>query len=310
VSDRNGNRRGSGGASKGVRDATPTASPHAGSDPGIAVTALLDRYGDRIRALALRLCGHEADADDLVQEVFFQAFRKWRTFRGDADPGTWLYAIAVRASSKRWRKRGSTKETVPALARLLPWRETTVMAAVIEDDPKSIAERGEAIESVQRHIMELPEHLRLPLLLKEVLEVSVGEVAAALGLAENTVKTRLHRARLALRRQMTSKARAVAAPIPIYEKQVCLDLMKAKMEALDHGRPFAVPQAELCARCRAVFRELDLVQDACLQMADGEVPASLRQKIVEAIASGAVPTSRRLGRPPVGGLGPAQSAGK
>lgn len=260
----------------------------AGSDASIAIPALLDAHGPKLHALALRLCGNRADADDMVQETFLQAFRKWSAFKGDADPGTWLYAIASRSCKPRLRRKGGVDKRMPAVSQLLPWRETTVMevAAAPEGD-EDPAERNEALARVQHAIAGLPEHLRVPLVMKEVLGVSVEDVGAALGLAENTVKTRLHRARLALRKVMTAKGTSVHAPAPIYEKQVCIDLLKAKMEAMDRGGTaagFKVPQAEICARCRAVFRELDLVQDACTEMSAGPLPAPLRAAILKAIA--------------------------
>jgi hypothetical protein len=99
----------------------------------------------------------------------------------------------------------------------------------------------------------------------------------------------------------------VKAPIPIFEKQVCLDLLKAKLEAMDRGgvaHGFAVPQAEVCARCRAVFRELDLVQNACAQLGEGSMPNPLRRKILAALAEReraerASETKPRRGRRPV-----------
>jgi RNA polymerase sigma-70 factor, ECF subfamily len=224
-----------------------------------------------------------------VQDVFLQAFRKWHTFKGEADPGTWLYAIAVRSCKARVRRKGGVDRRAPAMSQLMPWSETTVMEiAAAPEGEESEPERNEAVRRVQREIARLPEHLRVPLVMKEVLELSVDDTAEALGLAVNTVKTRLHRARLALRKAMTAKAAAVDAPAPIYEKQVCLDLLKAKMDAMDRGGTsagFKVPQAEVCARCRAVFRELDLVQDACSQMGEGQMPQALRDKVLRAIAS-------------------------
>lgn len=265
-----------------------------GSDPALAIPVLLDKHGPRLRALAIRLCGNAADADDMVQSVFLQAFRKWHLFRGDADPGTWLYAIAARSCRDRSRRKGGVNRRVPAVSQLMPWGETTVMElAAAPDDQYNIAERKEAIASVQSAIVRLPEHLRLPLVLKDVLEMSIEDVAEALGLVTNTVKTRLHRARLALRKIMTAKAALVPAALPIYEKQVCLDLLKAKMDAMDRGGAaagFRVPQAELCARCRAVFRELDLVQDACSELGKGDLPDSLRVAITRAIEAGGTPT--------------------
>ena len=66
-------------------------------------------------SLARRMCGNRADADDMVQEVFLQAFRKWHTFKGDADPGTWLYAIAARSCKARMRRKGGIDRRVPAI---------------------------------------------------------------------------------------------------------------------------------------------------------------------------------------------------
>lgn len=280
----------------------PSTATKPGSDPARAIPVLLDKHGPRLRALAVRLCGNAADADDMVQSVFLQAFRKWHLFRGDADPGTWLYAIAARSCRDRSRRKGGVNRRVPAMSQLMPWGETTVMeVAAAPDDQQNLAERNEAIASVQNAIVRLPEHLRLPLVLKDVLEMSVEDVADALGLVENTVKTRLHRARLALRKIMTSKATHVPAAQPIYEKQVCLDLLKAKMDSMDRGGSaagFRVPQAEFCARCRAVFRELDLVQDACSELGKGDLPESLRVAIKRAIVAGGMqaPASPRAKR--------------
>jgi len=252
-----------------------------------AIPALLEAAGGRLHGLARRLCGNAADAEDMLQDVFLQAFRKWHTFRGDADPVTWLYAIAARSCKARARRRRGTDPRTLALSQLMPWSESTVMQiAAAPDDAGANAARSEAIANVQSEIARLPEHLRVPLVMKDVLELSVEDTAAGLGLAENTVKTRLHRARLALRKSMTSQAKGTKAPAPVFEKQVCLDLLKAKFSAMDRGGTaagFTVPQAEMCARCRAVFRELDLVQDACAHLGAGKLPASVRSRILAAI---------------------------
>lgn len=291
-----------------ARQATPPRRIEAGTPAATAVAALADVYGARIRGLATRLCANRSDADDLVQEVFLQAFRSWPTFRGEADPGTWLHAIAARTCRRRFSRAAARR--MPAASQLMPWSETTVMqVAAAPEGGESESERREAVARVQREIARLPSFLRVPLVLKEVLELSVEETGSALGLATNTVKTRLHRARLALRKAMTAKAAAVEAPAPIYEKQVCLDLLKAKMEAMDRGgraAGFTVPQAEVCERCRAVFRELDLVQDACARMDEGTMPASLRATIIRAIeqrdrAERATEARPRRGRRPTQG---------
>jgi RNA polymerase sigma-70 factor (ECF subfamily) len=270
------------------RHAVPPAVVSPDLPASVAIPRLLDAHGPRLFALGLRLCGNRDDAQDMVQDTFLQAFRRWGTFRGQADAGTWLYTIAARSCKARMRRKGGTDRRMPAVSQLMPWKETTIMevaaAAEGQEDP---AEHREALARVQREIARLPEHLRIVIVLKEIAGLSVDDVASALALAEGTVKTRLHRGRLALRKAMTARAASVSAPAPIYEKQVCLDLLKTKLEAMDRGGEPAgrkVPQAEVCARCRAVFRELDLVQDACTQMASGQLPPQARSRILKMIA--------------------------
>ncbi len=295
---------------RGTRSLSASHSPGAvrpDMQASEAIRALVDRAGGRLHGLARRLCKNGADADDMIQDVFLQAFRKWHTFRGDADPMTWLYAIAVRSCRLHAARGRSRVRRTRTASDLMPWGETTVLdVASDEDSPHAKAVRREAVEAVQAHIADLPEHLRLPIILKEVLELDVDDTAAALGIAANTVKTRLHRGRLALRKAMTAAGVRRRAPAPRFDKRVCIDLLRAKMESMDRGashRRFAVPQAEFCARCRHVFHELDLVQDACRQFGGERMPAALRQRIVRAVRelddSRPSPASRRRGRPPV-----------
>lgn len=253
-----------------------------------AIPPLLERHGPRIFALAQRLCGNRADAEDMVQDVFLQAYRKWHTFRGEADPGTWLYSIAARSCKGRMRRKGGTDRRMPAVSQLMPWRETSVAAIPVpaedgEAAPVKASIRREAEEAVHRAILTLPEQFRVPLILKEMLELSIEQVGAALNIKPETVKTRVHRARLLLRQSMLKRLPRRSAPDPTYDKQVCLDLLKAKLEAMDHGRGFPIGQEVLCERCRLVFAELDLAQSACASMADGAMPAAVRRAILDAI---------------------------
>jgi hypothetical protein len=118
-----------------------------------------------------------------------------------------------------------------------------------------------------------------------MLELSIEDVAAALHLRPTTVKTRVHRARLLLRKAILNRPRLPrhAAKAPTYEKQVCLDLLKAKLDAMDHGRGFPIGQTVMCERCRAVFAELDLAQNTCARLADGDMPAGVRTAILGAL---------------------------
>ncbi|MBL8757239.1 MAG: sigma-70 family RNA polymerase sigma factor [Phycisphaerae bacterium] len=291
------------------------ADPGPGTPASAAIPRLLDRHGPRLYALATRLCGNAEDARDMVQDVFLQAFRKWHTFKGESSPGTWLYAIAARACKARARRKGGIDRRMPAISQLMPWSETTNLnlasashaartdgrhggsgRAAREEDgtspsPVVAAIRRESARAVQRAILTLPEAFRVPLVLKEMLELSIEDVAGALGIKPETAKTRVHRARLMLRKAILASRGLPAdahrpAATPLYEKQVCLDLLRAKLDAMDRGKAageFPVPQGVVCERCRAVFAELDLAQNACAALAAGEMPARVREAIVRAV---------------------------
>jgi RNA polymerase sigma-70 factor (ECF subfamily) len=265
-----------------------------------AIPRLLELYGPRLYSLASRLCGHADDAEDMVQDVFLQAYRKWHTFKGESSPGTWLYAIAARSCKARMRRKGGVDRRMPALSQLMPWNERTNLDLGPDDfadgkghlgggnghgSPVGAVIERESARAVQEAILTLPEHFRVPLVLKEMLELSIEDVAEALHIKPETVKTRVHRARLLLRKAMVER-RAMpkrSAKAPTYEKQVCLDLLKAKLDALDKGRAFPIGQPIVCERCQAVFAELDLAQHACAQLAEGRMPDRVRRAILKAL---------------------------
>lgn len=261
-----------------------------------AIPQLVEIHGPRLYSLASRLCGNASDAEDMVQDVFLQAHRKWHTFKGDANPGTWLYAIAAHSCKARLRRKGGIDKRMPAVSQLMPWNETRnadldgLAGAMLNGDghgPVGAAIERESARAVHDAILTLPENFRVPLVLKEMLELSIDDVAKTLNIKPETVKTRVHRARLLLRKAIMDHASVPmrAAKAPTYEKQVCLDLLKAKLDAMDHGRGFPIGQGIVCERCRAVFAELDLAQNTCARLADGEMPARVRKAILKAISA-------------------------
>jgi RNA polymerase sigma-70 factor, ECF subfamily len=186
--------------------ATPTTTlapslPRPGDPPAQAAAALLDLYGPRLFSLARRLCGNESDAEDLVQDVFLQAYRKWDSFRGQSSPGTWLYAIAAHSCKERLRRKGGSDRRAPAFSQFSSGdRAPTLCDQALS--PAGLTLEHEATDAVHRAVRDLPEHFRLPLIFKEVFGLTLGETAAALRLNPATVKTRLHRARDLLRRSL------------------------------------------------------------------------------------------------------------
>jgi RNA polymerase sigma-70 factor (ECF subfamily) len=169
-----------------------------------ACEELVRRHGPRMLAVARRLLRSEADADDAVQDAFLSAFRAIGTFAGDAALSTWLHRIVLNACLMRLRSRSRRKD-VP-LDDLLPsFDETGHHVRPVRpwaDLPVAAAARTETRARVRACIDRLPEGHRTILLLRDIEELSTEETASRLGIRPGAVKTRLHRARQALREML------------------------------------------------------------------------------------------------------------
>ena len=155
-----------------------------------AFRELVERYQDRVHALARRMVGDREEAEEVAQDAFLRAWRALPRFRGDARFSSWLYRITYRracdaAASLRSRRR----------------RERDLGMAGAIADPAQAAGPG-AGEALERHIASLPEAQRAAITLFYYQDRSLVEVARILGVPEGTVKTHLHRARTALRRAL------------------------------------------------------------------------------------------------------------
>ena len=167
-----------------------------------------------------------------------------------------------------------------SLTDLLPVGESSIPEIPATDEsPLDEHLKREAQQQVEQALASLPVHLRLPLVLKDIVELSVSQVAAVLGIKPATVKTRVHRGRLALRRALAEVLPKRPSPPPDHPQQVCLDLLNAKQEALDRGAEFPVPQEELCTRCQSLLSTLDLAHDVCSELSIDRLPEELRRSI-------------------------------
>lgn len=267
-------------------DAHNTVQPKAGTSPDEAIAALLQTHGTQIYNLALRLCNDPQTAADVVQDTFLGAWKSWPTFRGDSLPSTWLYRIAARACQKHRRTEARQSAHAVPLEHALPSSGAVPDVLATDTTPLSESVRREAIEAIEREITRLPDEYRLPIVLKEIAGLSVQQTARVLDMKEATVKTRLHRGRLALYNALTKSVPTRDAPPPQYDKKVCLDLLDAKQEALDRGEPFPELDSVTCERCRAVFKSLDIATDLCHSSSTPDMPESLRQKILSDITAG------------------------
>ena len=111
-----------------------------------------------------------------------------------------------------------------------------------------------------------------------------SEVAQILEIKEQTVKTRLHRGRLMLRKALSEVLPSRPASTPEHSRGACLDLLRLKQDALDKGVNFPLPDSELCVRCRALFDTLNLAHDVCVRMNTGDLPPKLAALLEERYA--------------------------
>jgi RNA polymerase sigma-70 factor, ECF subfamily len=267
--------------------ATPGPALNPDDPPEVALERLMEDHGGRLFALGQRFCGSREEAEDLVQEVLLAAYRGWDGFQGQSEVSTWLYTIAARVCGRMHRKRSGEPQQLESLDQALPFG-ATAMAVLPSADPGPLerAQLEEARTRLEAAIGELPDTFRLPLVLKEVVGFSLAQIARILSTKPATVKTRLHRARLALREALEEGLPSRPAAEPAYSRQVCLDLLAAKQEALDRGADFEWPPGVICERCANVFAALDLTGDLCRSMAQGELPGHVRRRVLEAAAQG------------------------
>lgn len=158
-------------------------------------------YSPRLLAVARRLVGNDEEAQDALQDALLSAARNIGSFAGDAKLSTWLHRVTVNASLMRLRTRRRRPEM--SIDSLLPifmddghqvdpparWKEL----------PSDGALQAEARDRIREAIDTLPENYRTVLVLRDIEGLDTAETAAVLGVSDNAVKTRLHRARQALR---------------------------------------------------------------------------------------------------------------
>jgi RNA polymerase sigma-70 factor (ECF subfamily) len=152
-------------------------------------------------AAARRVVSVEDDARDVVQEALLSAFRSIRSFEGTARLSTWLHRIVINAGRMKLRSRRRRREDPidDLLPRFVEDGHFAEPVAQWEGEAETLLERHETRTMVRRAIDRLPENYRSVLILRDIEELDTDETAAALGIMPNAVKTRLHRARQALR---------------------------------------------------------------------------------------------------------------
>jgi RNA polymerase sigma-70 factor (ECF subfamily) len=179
----------------------------ARSGDAAAFTELVNRYERKIYRLAKHITQNDEDAEDVLQEAFLKAYEHLDTFQGNSKFYTWIVRIAVNEALMRLRKRRSDR-TVPLDEPIDTGEETVAREiAVWEDNPEQRYSREEMHDILDQAVQTLKPDFRTVFVLRDIEELSTEETAESLGISVPAVKSRLLRARLALREKLTRQFR-------------------------------------------------------------------------------------------------------
>jgi len=167
-----------------------------------AFEALVGRYQDKVYGLARRLTRRPADAEEVVQDTFVTVYRRLETFRGEARFSTWLYRVATNAALMLRRRQG--RHPTESLDRYLPRFDRAGRHARDADHGRAaradeVIDRRRLARRAAEALERLPDRYRAPFVLRDLEEMPTAEVAAVLGVSNDVVRQRVHRARLMLR---------------------------------------------------------------------------------------------------------------
>lgn len=244
-----------------------------------AVEELLARNAERIYRFGMRMCRDEEDARDVTQETMLAAARSLPEYRGEGEVSTWLYTIARRFCGRMRRLRSGEPSQIESLG--TPAQEAQLPAATPAVDEDVEARR---IDSWIRAALDgLAPDQREVFVLRDMEGLTAPEVAAALGLTVPAVKSRLHRARAAIRDRLAPVLGAEA------RDPGCPDVVQALSESLEGDLdPNACQRleahVEICPHCRARCDGLRTVLSTCAR-ADpaASLPPDLEQAVRAAI---------------------------
>jgi RNA polymerase sigma-70 factor (ECF subfamily) len=183
-----------------------------------ALTELSDTYSSKIYQLAFRYLRNKEDAEEVTQDVLFKVHRKIGSFRGDAALSSWIYRITFNTAMSRLRT--ARYQHAQDDERSTPTAETGETTITEIADWSDLADehvlRSQLRRRLFRAILALPAIYRAPVMLRDIQGMSTEEASAVLQVKDQTLKSRLHRGRLILRKQLADFADGLSLHRPIY----------------------------------------------------------------------------------------------
>jgi RNA polymerase sigma-70 factor, ECF subfamily len=185
-----------------------------------AMAELADAYRVKVYSLAFRYLRNKEDAEEVTQDVLFKVYRSIGAFRGDSALSSWIYRITFNAAMSRLRTARYRQSQDDDRRVASPDGEESLAAARDVADLSDMADdrilRSQLRRRVFRAILALPAIYRAPVMLRDIQGMSTEEASAMLRVKDQTLKSRLHRGRLILRKQLADFAGGLTLHRPIY----------------------------------------------------------------------------------------------
>lgn len=248
----------------------------------VAVDELLARYEQTIYRFGLRMCGNEDAAREVLQETLLAAFRHLPGFRGDAALSTWLYQIARSFCIKQRRGQHPTHSI-----------DEDGAAELVDPTPgpDERAHAHEIGEAMSRAIATLAPEQREVLILRDVEGLSAEQAAGVLGIEVGALKSRLHRARMALRTELAGVLGDGDHPVPCPE--LAHELTAYVGAEIDQATCVQIEKhLATCARCAGACDVLKRTVSLCRRLPGGAVPPDVRAAVRGAILAAITPVGR------------------
>ena len=249
-----------------------------------ALETFLVSYQPHLYRFGLRMCGNVEDAGDVAQESLMSMARSVRDFRGDSSVSSWLYTIARRFCIKKRRR----SKFAPAHEESLDAPATGAAQHLADPrpNPEQTATNRELAIALTQAIDALEPSQREVLVLRDVEGLSAPEVAGILGMSVDAVKSRLHRARVAMRAELAPVLGRPAIAPP--GGALCPDVLTVFSQHLEgeiDPSVCATMEAHLaqCHHCRDACESLKRTLAICRQLPTPDVPASLAASVKTAI---------------------------
>jgi RNA polymerase sigma-70 factor (ECF subfamily) len=271
-----------------------------------AIEEALGLLQNTVYSFSMKVCGHPEDAEDTMQEVLFRSLRHLAKIQDPQALAVWLYTVTRNRCWRMRRKSANAPKATVALDELMP--DDAELGRLLEDaseGPEGNLLHAEQAQVLHRAVLQIPAPLRMVLVLHDMEELTTEQVATILGLQPGTVRVRLHRARLCVRKEMArildgtvaeqrsatpaKKARKTARTKDNERPAECRELFANLSEYMD-GRVEAPAcdqmriHIEACPACVAFLRELRVAIDRCRSLdipCDSAVAPRLRSILTQ-----------------------------